>query len=395
MSMVKKKEKEEKKPEITAEDIEKEMENLKTQTKEKIEISEAVDFDLANLEGVGNVRRDRLIADGINTPMDLVVAGPVKVAEITGMDVSATEKIVTKAREYLQKTGVIRKSFMTAKQVLDYRDKVLNKNRIHTGCFALNELLGGGYELQAMTEFYGVYGSGKTQVCHTVAVTAQLPKDQGGLDGEVIWIDTENTFRPERIRDIILDRELVPIKKQKKKSDPKEPVNELDVEKFLNRITVARAYNASHQHLILSEIQSMLKAERTALDSGEKKETDPRPVVLIVDSLTSHFRSEYLGRGSLGARQMTLSEFVHKLVRIAETFNVAVVVTNQVLSSPDGFGDPTKPVGGNILAHTSTYRIYLKKKGNKTVAKMDDSPEHPISEVVFERTTGGITDIED
>ena len=400
MSMAKVKKKEA--PEITDSDIadkilaEKEkIESEKNIDKEKLQVSEAVDFDLANLEGVGKVRMERLNKDGIFTPMDLVISGPVKVADITGMDVDACEKLVTKARNYLQESGIIRKSFMTAKQVLDYREKVLKHNRIHTGCFALNDLLGGGFELQAMTEFYGVYGSGKTQICHTACVMAQLPKDQGGLDGEVIFIDTENTFRPERIRDILLARKIIPAQKQKKKSDPLVPENPLDLEKFLNRITVARAYNSSHQQLILTEIQSMLKAEQTALDSGEKKEGDPRPVLIIVDSITSHFRSEYLGRGTLNARQQALSDFIHKLVRIAETFNVAVVGTNQVLSSPDGFGDPTRPVGGHILGHTSTYRIYLKKSGqHKTIAKMDDSPEHPSSEIVFERTTAGITDIE-
>jgi len=366
--------KKEEKPKTDDEDVEEKLLKLKEEEmlqKEKQEVSEAVDFDLSNLEGIGSTRQDRLNSDGIYTPMDLVVSGPVKIADITGMDVSACEKIVTKARDYLQESGIIRKSFMTAKQVLDYRERVLKHNRIHTGCFSLDGLMGGGFELQAMTEFYGVYGSGKTQICHTACVTAQLPKEQGGLNGEAIFIDTENTFRPERIRDIILARGLVPVKKQKKKTDPLEPENELDIEKFLNRITVARAYNASHQHLILTEIQGLLRAEQTALEKGEKKESDPRPVLIVVDSITSHFRSEYLGRATLGARQMTLSEFVHKLVRIAETFNVAVIGTNQVLASPDGFGDPIRPVGGNVLAHTSTYRIYLKKSGkHKTIAKM-------------------------
>jgi len=383
----------EEKPEITNEEMKAKLEELKKVKEANEVISESVDFDLSNLEGVGTVRRNRLAEDGINTPMDLVVAGPVKIADITGLDVPQAEVLVTKAREYLQESGVIRKSFMKATQVLAYRETVLDKNRITTGCKSLDSLLGGGFELQAMTEFYGVYGCGKTQICHTAAVMAQLPHDKGGLNGEVIWIDTENTFRPERIRDIVLERGLIELKKTKK-GEPLEPKNPLDLIKFLDKITVARAYNASHQMLLLNEITGMLKAENQAVEKGEKQYSDPKPVMLVVDSLTAHVRSEYLGRGKLGARQMILTEFVHKLVRVAETYNVAVVATNQVLASPDGFGDPIKPVGGNVLGHTSTYRIYLKKSGKKRVAKMDDSPMHASSEIVFATTGAGVVDIE-
>jgi DNA repair protein RadA len=303
------------------------------------------------------------------------------------MEREMTEKMVRKAREFLEASGAVRNSFMKASELKEYRDRKINSSRILTGCSNLDSLLGGGIEPQAVTEFYGVYGCGKTQVCHTLAVRAQLPKDQGGLSGEVVWIDTENTFRPERIRDIVLENELVPIKKRKK-TEPAIPENETDVTKFLDRITVARAGSASHQELVLEQLMVSLK-----LESDDKKEGDPRIVLIIVDSLTSHYRSEYLGRGMLAPRQAELGKFLHKIARIAEVYNIAVVVTNQVLSNPEPFGNPIRPVGGNIVAHTSTYRVWLRK-GSKTkrIAKMDDSPMHAQNEIIFDSDVKGIHD---
>ena len=345
------------------------------------------EFDIANLEGVGTVRKNRLNEAHIFTAMDIVTTGPIPLSELTGMEREMTEKMVRKAREFLEASGAVRNSFMKASELKEYRDRKINSSRILTGCSNLDSLLGGGIEPQAVTEFYGVYGCGKTQVCHTLAVRAQLPKDQGGLSGEVVWIDTENTFRPERIRDIVLENELVPIKKRKK-TEPAIPENETDVTKFLDRITVARAGSASHQELVLEQLMVSLK-----LESDDKKEGDPRIVLIIVDSLTSHYRSEYLGRGMLAPRQAELGKFLHKIARIAEVYNIAVVVTNQVLSNPEPFGNPIRPVGGNIVAHTSTYRVWLRK-GSKTkrIAKMDDSPMHAQNEIIFDSDVKGIHD---
>ena len=257
------------------------------------------------------------------------------------------------------------------------------------GVMHLNKLLGGGFEPQAVTEFYGVYGSGKTQICHTAAVMAQLPKEQGGLNGDVIWIDTEGTFRPERIKDIVIERELVPLQERTKKSDPRIPVNDNDVDVFLDRITVATATNASHQELIVDEIRTMLKTH----DQDSEVKTAPRVALIIVDSLTTHFRVEYTGRGLLQPKQSMLNQHIHKLLKTAEIYNIAVIFTNQVIANPEGFGVPIKPVGGNVLAHASTYRIYLKKSsGVKRIAKMDDSPMHEQMEVVFETTKAGCVD---
>ena len=364
------------------------IEKIKELREKKLEVEEAADFDLADLEGVGKVRRERLSEAGINNPMDLVVNGPVHVAEITGMEVDQAEKLVTTAREYLVTNNVIPKTFQKATEVYEYRKTQIDSNRISSGCKALDSLLGGGFEPQAITEFYGVYGCGKTQICHTATTMAMQPKDKGGLNGEVIWIDTENTFRPERIRDILLARDLVPTKEQSKSDAkaglPKEPVNEKDITKFLSKITHAKAMNASHQMLIINELGELLKIE-----DGKKS----RPVLIVVDSLTTHFRVEYTGRGFLQEKQSLLNKMIHKLIRIAETYNIAIIITNQVLSSPTGFGDPIKPVGGNVLAHASTYRVYLRKSTKtKRVARMDDSPAHAQNEVIFCSELAGVID---
>jgi len=360
------------------------------------EVAKALDFDIADLEGVGAVRKKRLEESGISTPMDLVVIGPTEIAEVTGMDKSQADKICRVAREYLEKNDILRKSFQKASDTLKYRERQINTNRISTGCNSLNELLGGGFEPQAVTEFYGIYGCGKTQICHTAAVMAQLPRDQGGLNGEVIWIDTEGTFRPERIRDIVVERGLVPLKPKSSKSDPNEPLNEEDVLRFLDRITVANATSASHQELIVDEIRSLMAVHQQDIKDGKMAESDPRPVLIIVDSLTTHFRVEYIGRGLLSPRQTSLNRHIHKLLKTAEIYNVAVIITNQVIANPEGFGNPIKPVGGNVLAHASTYRVYLRKgSATKRIAKMDDSPMHEQKEVVFSVEKSGVVDTDE
>jgi len=356
------------------------------------EVADAAEFDIGDLEGVGAVRKARLAAANINNPMDLMVRGPIEVAEITGLDRDAAEKLVQTAIDFLTERGIMEKTFQSGRDKLNFRKKKIDKNRISTGCDALNTLLGGGFEPQAVTEFYGVYGSGKTQICHTAAVMAQLPRDQGGLDGEVIWIDTEATFRPERILDIVIERELIPLKERTKKSDPKEPVDMNQAHEFLDRITVATATNSSHQELIADKIRDMLKLHEA---ESEGKPTAPRVVLIIVDSLTTHYRVEYIGRGLLQPKQASLNQHIHRLLKTAQIFNIAVVFTNQVVANPDGFGNPIKPVGGNVLAHASTYRIALRKGANiKRIAKMDDSPMHEQLEVVFEIAKGGCTDPE-
>ncbi len=318
-------------------------------------------FDLSDLEGVGPVTKKKLEDAGISTLMDLVVRGPVELEELSSMASETCEKIVTHARKQLAESGAITKEFATASEIYTRRKSI---GKVSTCTDALDELLGGGVETQAVTEVYGEFGSGKTQLCHTLCVSTQKPKEEGGLDGGVLYIDTEGTFRPERIVSIAQAHNMDPVK-------------------VLDRIIVARAYNSSHQVLILEEAGKMIQEEHVKL--------------IISDSTTGLFRMEYLGRGTLASRQQKLGRYIRLLARIAEAYNCAVVATNQVSSSPDSFfGDPTRPVGGNILGHASTYRIYIRKGGkNKRVAKMVDSPHHALSEAVFELGEMGVQDTEE
>lgn len=318
------------------------------------------DIQLDALDGVGPVTTRKLSDAGVHNVMDLIVRGPVEIAEITGMDKETAEKIVNKARQCLAGSGRLAQDFVSAADIYKRRQEI---GKITTGTNCLDTLFGGGVETQALTEVYGEYGCGKTQFCHTLCVMVQKAKGDGGLEGSVLYIDSENTFRPERIVSIAR-------------------ANGMDPDKALERIVVARAYNSAHQMLILEGAGEVIRENNIKL--------------LVADSAVGLFRSEYLGRGTLSARQQKLNHFVHLLVRIAEAYNCAAVATNQVMSSPDVFfGDPTKPIGGNVVAHTSTYRIYFKKSGKKRVARMVDSPHHPEDEVVFAIGEAGMIDPED
>ena len=315
------------------------------------------DLRLDNLSGVGPVTTKKLSDAGIHNIMDLIVRGPVELSEITGMDKDTAGNIVEKARVALVEGGMISKDFVSAAEIYKRRQEI---GKITTGTECLDLLLDGGLKTQALTEVYGEFGSGKTQFCHTMCVTVQKPKEEGGLDGTVLYIDTENTFRPERIVSIA-------------------KAFGMDPEKALDKIIVARAYNSAHQQLILEEASQLIRENNVKL--------------LVVDSAVGLFRSEYLGRGTLSVRQQRLNKFVHLLVRIAETYNCAALATNQVMASPDVFfGDPTRPIGGNVVAHTSTYRIYFKKSGKKRIARMVDSPHHPEQEVIFALGEAGVID---
>ncbi len=309
-------------------------------------------FSIEDLTGVGPATAEKLREMGFQTVESIAVAsiGELKDAGLT--DTSA-EKIINSARESL-KMG-----FETGLEFMEKRKAV---GRILTGSKELDNLLGGGLETGSITEFYGQFGSGKTQIALQAAVNVQLPVEKGGLNGTAVYIDTEGTFRPERIIQMAAAKNL----------DPKE---------VLKNIMVARAYNSDHQ---------MLLAEKAAEIAEEKNVR-----LAVIDSLTSHFRSEYSGRGELAPRQQKLNRHLHSLQRnLADMHNIAVIVTNQVMSNPSMmFGDPTTPIGGNIVGHLSTYRIYLRKsKGNKRIGRLVDSPCLPEGECVFEVGANGISD---
>ncbi|MGZ7107875.1 MAG: DNA repair and recombination protein RadA, partial [Methanobacterium sp.] len=267
------------------------------------------------------------------------------------------EGVAEKVIEAARKAESI--DFETAYDVMERRKDV---GRITTGSSAVDELIGGGIETQAITEVFGEFGSGKSQIAHELAVSIQLPEEKGGLDGECVFIDTENTFRPERVEQISAGFEL-------------------DPDEVLQKIHIARAYNSSHQILMADKVNELVQ-------SGVNIR------LLIVDSLTAHFRAEYIGRESLAVRQQKLNQHLHTLQNVANTYNIAVFVTNQVQARPDAFfGSPTKAIGGHVLGHAATYRIWLKKGlAGKRIARLVDSPHLPEGEAVFKIVTEGVTD---
>ena len=319
---------------------------------------------LEDLPGVGPATAEKLKEAGFGSIEAIAVSSSSELASIAEIGESTAQKIINAARQAADVGG-----FETGDLVLERRKLV---GKLSFGTRAFDDLMGGGVESQAITEFYGEFGSGKTQVGHQMAVNVQLPKEEGGLEGSVIIIDTENTFRPERITQMVMG---LSAKKGK----------EYDPEEFLKNIHVAKAYNSNHQILLVD----------TANDLALKLRDTDRPVrLLIVDSLTAHFRAEYVGRGTLADRQQKLNKHMHDLMRFASLYNAAIIVTNQVMSKPDAFfGDPTKPIGGHIVGHTATFRLYLRKsKGEKRIARLVDSPNLPEGEAIFSVTTEGLKD---
>ncbi|MBS7640432.1 MAG: DNA repair and recombination protein RadA [Candidatus Bathyarchaeia archaeon] len=311
--------------------------------------------DLESLDGVGPTIASKLRAAGFTTIEAIAVTPPVEIAEKTGIGLSTIFKIQESARRMLSA------DFKTA---LEYYEQRKNMKRCTTGSKKLDEILGGGIETQAITELIGEYGSGKTQLCMMLSVTAQLPYERGGLEGRAVFIDTEGTFMPERIYQIASGLGL----------NPREAAG---------NILVARAYNSSHQCLLIDKLFTLCPENNVR--------------IVVVDSMISHFRGEYIGRETLSERQQKLNQYLHKLLRLAEAYNLAVVITNQVQANPAAFfGDPTRPAGGHVMAHACTHRVYLRK-GNKGVriARIIDSPYLPEREATFMITEKGITDAEE
>ncbi|MCQ8894783.1 MAG: DNA repair and recombination protein RadA [Methanolinea sp.] len=308
-------------------------------------------LEIEDLPGVGPSTAEKLREAGFLSVESIATASPQELAETAEIGESTAKKMIKAAREMVD-IG----SFRTGKDVFEQRKEV---RKLKTRVPELDTLLGGGLETQAITELYGEFGSGKSQVAHQAAVNVQLPEEEGGLMGSAIFIDTENTFRPERIEQMVLGLGL-----------------DADPEDFLENIHVARAHTSDHQMLMIE----------SAREKAQELKNSDRPVrLIVVDSLTAHFRAEYAGRGTLAARQQKLNRHLHDLFRIVDEHNAVGLVTNQVLSNPAVFfGDPTKPIGGNIVGHTATFRIYLRKsKGGKRIARLVDSPNLPEGEAAF------------
>lgn len=308
-------------------------------------------LSLDDIPGVGDAIKTKLVEAGFDTPLSIAVAVPGQLVESAGVGESVARKMINFVRDKLD---------MGFQSGIEVAEKRLQVEKISTGNKGFDDLLGGGFETGAIVECFAEFGGGKTQIGHILAVQAQV------LDptAVAIYIDTENTFRPERIRQLAAGVGL-------------------DPEKCLGQIRVAKAYNSDHQMLLAEKVGSMIDDEKLNCK------------VVIVDSLTSYFRAEFIGRGMLADRQQKLNRHLHVLSKLADLKNLCVYVTNQVQSDPaQYFGDPTKAVGGHIVAHASTFRIYLRKgKKGSRVAKLIDAPNLPDGEVTFMVTEGGLADI--
>jgi DNA repair protein RadA len=312
------------------------------------------DLKITDIGGVGESTAGKL-RDGGFTNVEAIAVTPIReLIEKTGIGEKTAMEISSKARELL---GL---DFTTAMELYERRKEAL---RLTTGSKNLDDLLMGGIETQTIVELIGEFGSGKSQICMQLCVTEQLPIEKGGLGGKVLFLDTEGTFYPRRVYEIAQARGL-------------------DPDQVLKNIIYARCYNSDHQILLAN------RAFKVVGEEGIK--------LVIVDSLISHFRGEYIGRECLSERQQKLNDHVHKLLRLAEAYNCAVVITNQIQSNPASFfGDPNRPAGGNIIAHASTHRIYLRKsKGNTRIAKVIDSPCLPEESTTFVITSNGVENVE-
>jgi DNA repair protein RadA len=346
--------------------------------------SMATDEDLQELPGVGPATAEKLTDNGFESFQGIAVASPGELSNTADIGESSAADIISAARDAADIGG-----FESGATVLDRREQI---GKLTWGPDDVDDLLGGGVETQSITEVYGEFGSGKSQVTHQLSVNVQLPAEHGGLEGSAIFIDSEDTFRPERIDDMVrgLDDEVIEatmvlhgVADEGEADAGDDALLDDLLTSVLDNIHVAKAFNSNHQ---------MLLAE-TAKELASESQDDEFPVrLLCVDSLTAHFRAEYVGRGNLAERQQKLNKHLHDLMRVGDLNNTAVLVTNQVASNPDSFfGDPTQPIGGNILGHTSTFRIYLRKsKKNKRIVRLVDAPNLADGEAVIRVDNDGI-----
>jgi len=310
-------------------------------------------YSLKDLPGVGDATVKKLIEAGILSIRTLAMYPLKKLMDEAGIGEKTAEKIIKVAQD-IEKMG-----FKSADSIWEKRKTL---NRLTTGSQNLDDLLVGGVEPGAVTELFGEYRTGKTQLAHQLCVNVQLSYEEGGLEGGALYIDTEGTFRPERLIQMAVAKDL-------------------DHNLILKNVTIGRAYNSDHQILLAKEAPKIIDEKNIKL--------------IIVDSLIGHFRSEYIGRGMLAERQQIINTHIHDLLRLTETYDeLAVVFTNQVSARPDVFyGNPLIHTGGHVVAHGATIRIYLRKgKGEQRIAKVVDAPHIPESDAVFSITEDGITD---
>jgi DNA repair protein RadA len=323
------------------------------QEAEKKSVKSEEEYNLDDIPGVGEATLKKLKEAGIISIRTLAVYPLTKLVDDAGIGEKTALKIIKVAQD-IEKMG-----FKSADIIWEKRRHL---NHLTTSSQNFDDLLAGGIEPGSVTEVFGEYRTGKTQLAHQLCVNVQQPYEKGGLEGNALYIDTEGTFRPERIIQMATALDL-------------------DYTQVLKNVIIGRAYNSDHQVLLVREAPRIIKEKNIKL--------------VTVDSIIGHFRSEYIGRGSLANRQQLLNGHIHDLLRLTETFDeLAVFFTNQVSSKPDVFyGNPITHTGGHVLAHGATIRIYLRKgKGEQRVAKIVDAPHLPEEDAVFSITEDGIRD---
>lgn len=308
---------------------------------------------ISDLKGVGVATEEKLRDSGFNTLESVATATPPELSSAAGVGEGKAAKMIRSAQEGADGMG-----YELGTDVLERRKRV---DRISTGSDSLDEMLGGGVETQGITEFYGEFRTGKTQLSHQLSVNAQRLNNEEGKEPHVVYVDTEHTFRPERIE------------KMAKAID-------MDPQETLERVHVARGSTTDHQMLLVEKVSEIAEEREVKL--------------LVVDGLMSNFRTEYVGRGALAERQQKLGKHLSDLHDLAERNNLAVMVTNHVQSDPNSFfGDPTKPIGGHVLGHAATVRVYLKKaKKEARKARLIDHPQLPPKSTEFKISEEGIRD---
>ena len=306
--------------------------------------------DLSKIKGLGPKGIEKLTENGITTFMSLAVSSPVEISTMCGLSENKARSIIKECRRQLSL------GFVKAKEHSKQRDKI---RKIGTGCSDFDAVLDGGFESGSVTEVYGKTATGKTQLSHLMVVRALLENKTN----KAIYLDSESTFRASRIKDI-------------------SEANNIDYDDVMNRIYVARSYNTEHQVLLVDELEKILQKDNTCR-------------ILVIDSLTSHFRADYSGRGELAPRQQLLNKHLHQLLKLADLYNLIVIVTNQVQSDPGVFyGNPEKPIGGNILSHSVTNIIYVRPaKAGTWAMKLVDSPNLPVAEANYLITKNGFENI--
>uniref|UniRef100_A0A7S4ML14 DNA repair protein RAD51 homolog n=1 Tax=Vannella robusta TaxID=1487602 RepID=A0A7S4ML14_9EUKA len=333
------------------------MSKTATREVEEVEEEECGPLPVQRLEAHGITATDtkKLMEAGFHTVESVAYSTLKSLTSVKGITEAKAEKLLTAASK------LVPMGFQTATECHQARSEIIH---LTTGSTELDKILMGGIETGSITEIFGEFRTGKSQLAHMLCVTCQLPVDQGGAEGKAMYIDTEGCFRPERLIGIA----------------ERFGLNGQDV---LDNVAVARAFNSDHQTKLLLNAAAMMSEQRYAL--------------LVVDSATALYRTDYSGRGELATRQMHLAKFLRMLQRMADEFGVAVVITNQVVAQVDGAAlfaaDPKKPIGGHIMAHASTTRLYLRKgKGDMRICKIYDSPCLPEADAQFCIQADGIGD---